>query len=147
MTFEESGNIARESVIMTENDAPSEVDMIDEGWHTSQFVNYEVIKDVPITGPFAKEGETRDKIVMWFESDGARVRRTVNRVWGPRSNFKKLIAGMLGKSVDERFGVNLDDLVGKRYDILIGHNERDGYTYVNVEKARPAKAKQGKVDG
>ena len=133
-----------EPVVFTESQTETHVDMIDEGWHTATFTGWDVIKDVPV--PERYQTETRkvqDKVVLWFvTTEGAKVRRTVNYTWGPRSNAKKLIAGMLGKDVNDRFTLSLEDILGTKCEILITHNPVEDYVYVNLEKARPIKAKK-----
>jgi hypothetical protein len=135
-------NMEHEKVIFTESGESEQVDMVDEGWHRAKFVRYDVKRNVPLPERYQTEDrKTQDKIVMWFDIDGKHVRRTVNYTWGPKSNAKKLIAGMLGKNVNDRLNMDLDQLLGKESEILITHNTgEDGYVFVNIEKARPIKA-------
>ena len=117
------------------------MDMVDEGWHPSKFTGWDVRRNVTVE--YKGEEKVVDKIKLWFETDdGARVPRTVNYTWGPRSNAKKLIAGMLGRDVNDRFNLDLQDILGTKCEILITHNPVGEYTYINIEKARPLK-----VDG
>ena len=133
-----------ESVTFTEQtNTGIDVPMIDEGWHIGHFVGWDVKKDVPVPERWQTENKkTVDKIVLWFEIYGSRVPRTVTYTWGPRSNAKKLIAGMLGKSVDERFNLDLKEILGTKCEVFVGHNVVDDYTYVNIERARPIKTKE-----
>ena len=133
-------SMEHEKVIFTETQASEQVDMVDEGWHKAKFVKYDVLRDVETI--YQGEKKIQDKIVMWFDIDGKRVKRTVNYTWGPKSNAKKLIAGMLGKDVNERFNLDLDQLLGKVCEVLITHNPVEDFIYVNIEKARAIKAKK-----
>jgi len=146
MTAEEDEELFQtlkgEPVIFTESQGGETVDMVDEGWHTATFTGWEVIRNVPVPERYqTEEKKTQDKIMLWFvTADGAKVRRTVNYTWGPRSSAKKLIAGMLGKDVNARFNLDLQDILGTKCEILITHNQVDEFTYINIEKARPLKA-------
>src|SRR5665811_870751 len=148
MTAEEDEEVFQtqkcEPVVFTESTGSEQVDMVDEGWHLATFTGWEVIRNVPVPEQYqTEEKKTQDKIMLWFvTADGAKVRRSVNYTWGPRSNAKKLIAGMLGRNVDDRFNLNLQDILGTKCEILITHNQVNEFTYVNIEKARPVKVKK-----
>jgi len=146
MTAEEDEELFQtlkgEPVIFTESQGGEAVDMVDEGWHPSKFTGWDVRRNVTVE--YKGEEKVVDKIKLWFETDdGARVPRTVNYTWGPRSNAKKLIAGMLGRDVNDRFNLDLQDILGTKCEILITHNPVGEYTYINIEKARPLNVKKG----
>lgn len=135
--------IERENVIMGDSlessgDYDSGIELT-EGWHTARFVDWDIQRDVPVPEEYQTEDrKVQDMITLWFDVEGKSVRRKVTRTWGKRSNFRILWAQIFGIPPQDRFGVDLEELIGYECELQISHNGQ----YTNIDRARPAKTKK-----
>ena len=140
MTAEEDEAMQRENVVIGDSteDYDSGIEL-SEGWHDAKFIDWEIQHDVPVPEEYQTEDrKVQDMITLWFDVEGKRVRRKVTLTWGKRSNFRILWAQILGLDPKEKFGVNLEELVGTQCQLQISHNGM----YTNIDKARVAKVKK-----
>ena len=75
----------------------------------------------------------RDVLDFFFEIEGLRIKERCLEYYAEDSKLGSFIKGMNGESPER---VNLEDFVGKKYNVIIDNNKSNGKIWVNIDEIK-----------
>ena len=108
---------------------------LDEGEYSAKFTGYE-----------EKDGDFGPFLLLTFaildeEHAGATVTAMASKKLGPKCKLRGFVEGMLGRVLESKEEVDLDDFISRKFMIYLGVKDTDTGLFNVVEKIRVPKRK------
>lgn len=115
---------------------PTDYETIPAGVYPATLTGIEEFVD-PQWGPkFRWKFEVRGK------KKTATVSQRTSQAFSPKSNARKIVEGLLGRSLAKGESINTDDLIGTECQVIVTVDEKDTGTFNNIERVMSLNASE-----